>query len=645
ANLTLGTAAGVQTFTIANNSTTGGQLLTIAGGVSSGWSSTKTLTVTGAGNTEINGVISTGSATTFALTKSGIGTLTLKGANTFGGTVTVNTGTLKVDAGAGGVLTNALTLGTAISGGTFIYDNTTAVGSSDASLGPLTFVSGSADNTIQLTRTALQTNSLTFSSLSTSASLGATVNFVLAGTPGVNGTDSKIVFTGKAAGFFSGISQPLAYFNGSSFAWYDGGGYVRGINYGVDANSATSSGTAFGNGTHQEVTGSITGQGAATLGSGAASGTLKISGANDITVSSGQLKVTGPNSGTCGILKAGGGTGTIYGDFSLSIQGAGMIRTDGATDVLVIDAGINSSGSKTRLVKSGAGTLILKGASSWGSGVTNEKSADYINGGTWEIADSGTIFTNNTLTIGGGALFKYNSNAAQSLINVVSGEGNVTVNTGTLTLAGANTFSGQLTVEGGTLAIATINNASANGVLGNSALSVILGKSSGGTGALQFTGTNATYSSSKPFTLTAGGTGGFDVTNSATTLTLSGAISGGGGLAKSGAGTLAFSTLAKSYTGDTTVSDGTLKLSVASTLDDNSSLKNVTGTGKTPKVELASGVTETVNAFYVDGKQQAKGTWGAPDKTGVAQTSAYFSGDGVLDVKTGASAGTRVLVY
>ena len=105
---------------------------------------------------------------------------------------------------------------------------------------------------------------------------------------------------------------------------------------------------------------------------------------------------------------------------------------------------------------------------------------------------------------------------------------------GTLTLTGVNSFTGQLSVQSGTLSIATANSVSVAGPLGNSALSVILG-GSGQTGTLQYTG--ATVTSTKPFTMAAGGAGVFQVDSGATNLTISGLISGSGAMSKTGAGT------------------------------------------------------------------------------------------------------------
>lgn len=641
ANLVLGTGSGAITVTIANNSTTGGQLLTIAGGVSGYLANTKTLAVTGAGNTEMSGVISTGSATTFALTKSGTGILTLKGANTYNGVTTVTGGTLKIGPNSGGVMgslnsASALTFRSGMGLPTFNYDSTGVAATTSLAMGKIDGVNGYTEGVVKLANAADHSSTLTFASLDL-AQEGGSVNFVYSGA-GVIGTDSKIVITGQAAGLITSSSQKV-FVNGADFGWMsaagNAGGYVRATSYGSDANTATTAGSSSGLPTTAtpasscvEMTGNVSGQNTATIQN------LAMRGADrTLTLNSSQTL------SFYGIIKSGGGAGTIAGGTGIKQQGnnsAMGIRTDLATDHLTINTAILGN-PNSRLYKSGAGTLTLTGTNTWNYGT-------YIQDGTLEVGGAGVYGIARDATNGktyinsADALFKFNSSVANTVPDIILGAGALTqTGSGVLTLSGVSTFTGQLTVEGGTLAIATINDISVAGPLGQSTRPVILGKSGGGMGTLQFTGTSATYSSTKPFTMATGGSGTFQIDSSTTTLTLSGAISGAGGLAKSGAGTLEFSTTAKTYTGDTTVSDGTLKLSVASTLDDSSSLKIVTGAGKNPKVELAGG-TETVNAFYIDGKQQAKGTWGASG-------SSYLTGTGVLDVKTGPLRGTMIMIF
>ena len=136
ANLVLGTNGAAASYTFTNNSSTAGELLTIAGAVSGGQTNnqhnTKTLTLAGSNNGLISGVISgngTGNGSNalpvLAVTKSGTGTWTLSGANTYSGATTINAGTLKLDNNNTTTARLANTSGIAVnSGGTLLLAQT-----------------------------------------------------------------------------------------------------------------------------------------------------------------------------------------------------------------------------------------------------------------------------------------------------------------------------------------------------------------------------------------------------------------------------------------------------------------------------------------------------------------------------------------
>jgi autotransporter-associated beta strand protein len=111
--------------------------------------------------------------------------------------------------------------------------------------------------------------------------------------------------------------------------------------------------------------------------------------------------------------------------------------------------------------------------------------------------------------------------------------------------------------------------------LGNSALSVSLGKTGGFTGTLVYTGNTAT--STKKFTMAAGGMGAFQVDTNSTVLTLSGAIDGSGTLQKNGPGTLTL-TGTNTYSGGTDIYAGTLTLSSAQPIGTSGSIGLYGGT-------------------------------------------------------------------
>ncbi len=122
---------------------------------------------------------------------------------------------------------------------------------------------------------------------------------------------------------------------------------------------------------------------------------------------------------------------------------------------------------------------------------------------------------------------------------------------GTLTLSGSNTYTGQTIVQQGTLAINSETR------LGANPATFVAGQLTLDGGTLQTTGSLTINDANRGILLGAGG-GSFNV-NSGTTLTMGNAISGAGTLTKRGTGTLTMAG-ASTYTGDTTVLTGTLRI-------------------------------------------------------------------------------------
>ena len=230
---------------------------------------------------------------------------------------------------------------------------------------------------------------------------------------------------------------------------------------------------------------------------------------------------------------------------------------------------------KLGLTKNGAGTLTLAGANTY-SGNTA------VNGGLVNFAASNNLGTG-TITLNGGGLqwatgtstdisarlgavgaaggtFDTNGNNV-TLSSSFGGStgGIVKTGNGTLTLNAVTQFVGA-TINGGTLAVAADNNLGAAGS----------GLAFGG-GTLQF---NAGFSSGRAITLNAGG-GTFDTNGN--TATLSGSISGAGGLTKTGTGVLTLSG-AGDYAGPTIVGGGTLRAGAANAFSANSDFSVIGGT-------------------------------------------------------------------
>jgi outer membrane autotransporter protein len=153
-----------------------------------------------------------------------------------------------------------------------------------------------------------------------------------------------------------------------------------------------------------------------------------------------------------------------------------------------------------------------------------------------------------------GGTISTNSGATLTVSGVVSGVGALTkTGAGVLTLSGVNTYSGMTTVSQGTLAVGS------SSALGTGDLTL-----NGGT--LRNTATLST-----PKNVILGASGGTFLTDTATTLTLSGVVAGAGALIKTGTGTLVL-TGTNANTGATTVSQGTLRAGAANALSSGSAV-------------------------------------------------------------------------
>ena len=159
------------------------------------------------------------------------------------------------------------------------------------------------------------------------------------------------------------------------------------------------------------------------------------------------------------------------------------------------------------------------------------------------LATATTSDTAASVTLGSGTLSAGDdqasgSDASTTFAGVISGTGGFTKQgTGTLTLSGANTYSGNtaIDVSGGTISV---------------------------TGTLGADSSPASYAGQVSI-----GTSGTFSYGSTSNQTLTGKITGAGAITKSGNSTLTLSPSSPSdYTGATTLSAGTIKITVASAL-------------------------------------------------------------------------------
>ncbi|EAB4133899.1 fibronectin-binding autotransporter adhesin ShdA [Salmonella enterica] len=305
--------------------------------------------------------------------------------------------------------------------------------------------------------------------------------------------------------------------------------------------------------------GDIANSGVLQVGEGELKNTLSGSGSL-VKTGTGELTLSGDNDYSGGTTISGG---TLTADHADSL-GTGAIANSGVLQVGEGELENTLSGSGS-LVKTGSGELTLSGDN------------DY-SGGT--IISDGTLIADNADSLGTGAVA--NSGVLQvgegELENTLSGSGSlVKTGTGELTLSGDNGYSGGTTITGGTLIADNADSLGTGAVANSGVLQVGEGElentlsGSGslvktGTGELTLSGDNS-YSGGTTITdgtLTADhadslGTGA--VANSGVLQVgegeLENTLSGSGSLVKTGTGELTLSG-DNSYSGTTTITDGTL---------------------------------------------------------------------------------------
>ncbi|EEG2306072.1 fibronectin-binding autotransporter adhesin ShdA [Salmonella enterica subsp. enterica serovar Saintpaul] len=307
-------------------------------------------------------------------------------------------------------------------------------------------------------------------------------------------------------------------------------------------------------------TGAVANNGVLQVGEGELKNTLSGTGSL-VKTGTGELTLSGDNTYSGGTTITGG---TLTADHADSL-GSGDIDNSGVLQVGEGELENTLSGTGS-LVKTGTGELTLSGDNTYSGGTT-------IAGGTLtaDHADSlgsGDIDNSGVLQVGEG-----------ELENTLSGAGSlVKTGTGELTLSGDNTYSGGTTITGGTL---TADHADSlgTGAIDNSGVLQVgegeLENTLSGAGSLVKTGTGElTLSGDNNYsggTTISGGTltadhadslGSGDIDNSGVLKVgegeLENTLSGSGSLVKTGTGELTLSGDNNTYSGDTTIADGTL---------------------------------------------------------------------------------------
>jgi len=292
-------------------------------------------------------------------------------------------------------------------------------------------------------------------------------------------------------------------------------------------------------------------------------GTLTLNGTATITGSNTDLIFDGDAGTTSSI--------TALGAIAL---GSGSLTWKGASGILTLQ-GANSYTGLTSITSTG--TIVANNASALG---TSASGTTVASGGTLDVranigteaitvvgagvSSGGALISGGTGTVGGTVTMTGNTNmggtGTLNINGVISDGGSgyalTKVGSGTLVLAGANTYTGINTISAGTVTLGSAETPSTSGPLGNSAASnpgnIVL---SGGTlrhslaNQFDYSGRFSTAASQQ-----------YRVDTNAQNVTWGTNLTSSGGLlAKSGAGTLTL-TGANSYAGTTTVSGGILRV-------------------------------------------------------------------------------------
>ncbi|MGX1307085.1 outer membrane autotransporter protein [Amorphus suaedae] len=287
----------------------------------------------------------------------------------------------------------------------------------------------------------------------------------------------------------------------------------------------------------------------------------------------------GRGSGTAGTLSVSGGSLTVTNALSVGASGgSGIIQQTGGTLALASGSALTLGGTGTGTYNLLGGTLAAGGSSLNGS---TGRYAFNLGGGTLQVAGSDlNTSVNGTLNDGTASTIDTNGLNA-SWGGTLSGSGALRKSgAGTLSLLNANSYTGGTYLNGGTLS-------AVQGAVG--------------TGKLVFE-SSSTYAFASGFTLAndatfnEGAIGSFSVAQN-DTATLSGQLSGAGGLAKVGLGELLLTGVNNSYTGPTQVNQGRLVATTAGAVSDVSPVSVANGA-----VFELRGVAEQIESLDGDGE-------------------------------------------
>lgn len=559
----------------------------------------------------INGALS---GTGGILNKTGAGTLTVNGVGTYSGGTVVSDGTLVIGSTLTGNITlaNATTLQVPTGGagnaiilsGASANASVIAAGISNGLTGTIT---GDFDQTLTIGN-------------ATQFSFGATTkqfqNF--SGTLAIpTGATVRLSATSLA--------------NGGDNTTFDVNGFLTTRNNGTVALGAlTGTGTVTMGGSGlagQRVTYTIGAKGNDTLFSGVISDGDVINGKliNVVKTGSGIQTLTGASTYT--------GTTTISGGM-LQIGNGGTTGSLGATAITVNSSTLSFNRSDAITVTNtitgnAAGILAQNGAGSLAITATDSVGKVEVHSGSIVVDTGGSLTASDSVSVGNlpgetGVLTVQGTGAITTPSLNVSGEGTGTVNqsggtvtvndiTGGVTLAKNAGSSGIYHLDGGTLTTQFVSlGAGTSGVFDFNGGTLVAGAD------------NTTFLSG----ITAANvqSGGAKIDTSGFSITIDQPLlNAGGGLTKSGSGTLSLAG-ANTYTGATTVTAGTLVVN-GSSIADSGKLIITSGV-----VNVAAAANETVNTLYFGTVPQAAGTYGSTASAATHKDDVHFSGSGIVTV-------------
>jgi fibronectin-binding autotransporter adhesin len=531
--------------------------------------------------------------------------LSLSGANTYTGTTTLTAGTLAIGADSVG--------------------SVGSITSSAVGKGTLTFNGGALSSNGTTARTIL--NAVTFSN---NASLGDATN------------NGKLTFSAAVA-----LGTAVRTLTLASDAQFDGvisGGTGGGITK-AGAGTLTLANVANTYTGVTTISGGVLSTGLL-ANSGTASGIGQASSsASNLVIDGGTLKYTGAAisnwnrpytigaNGATFDLSSATGSLNIGGTIAYSGSGARSLTiTTGASGGRLGNI-LADSGGATSLVKNGTGTLVI-------SGVNTYTGQLQILQGTAQLGNAGlggeSSGVGHSVAISNGATlsFRHASIDAVTFTAPISGAGGVLFNYnntgvggGSLTLGGNNTFTGGLTISPSTGTVVLPLKAGSTTALGSGTVSI------GQYGQLDLNGYSNTAglltSTNNAASVTNNGASEATLTLSAASgsQTYGGTISDGSkkvSITKDGAGSQTLSNT-NTYTGDTTVSAGTLTIT--------GSIANSAVTVNNSGTVLASGATGTIGKSVIvnSGAILAPGGQGSVGVATVGTLDLSFNSGSIFD--------------